>query len=371
MLGNGTRHLLAFFILCLIPATSGAGATESGGYAVFDVYLFEASNADSVIGYPIFPGEVAVQMLDDILRSADEYERTLRGLYQFSSYALLGTVQIAVPIGRRGGTELWWTRVTDRFAVGFRAMSETPSSLLPFSVKLLRVEEGSPKALPRHPGVVVVIEGEVEASDLLISTQLFARSGKSVVLGRLMDGEGRPRQALFLVVAPSVYGDEEIRRLRTAGRQARISEELLTDERLVLFWHNLRGQERSRPEKAMQTLRAKLDSERARKEATFVSYDSPPKPKGGFAAIQRLLKYPKWAKEKGFQGRGIYYVLIDSTGQVTRTRVLKSAGLVEFDEAAQAAIRGVEWQPALQKDRPVEVWVAIPVIFRLDEDAKK
>ena len=97
----------------------------------------------------------------------------------------------------------------------------------------------------------------------------------------------------------------------------------------------------------------------------FVPYDEPPAPIGGFAAIQRALKYPEIARKAGLEGRVIVQVLVSETGKVVKTRVIKSLGHSGMDEAAVSAIRSVRWKPALQRDKPVKVWVAIPVIFRL------
>ncbi len=99
----------------------------------------------------------------------------------------------------------------------------------------------------------------------------------------------------------------------------------------------------------------------------FVPYDSPPEPIGGFAAIQRNLVYPEIARRAGVEGTVIIHVLIDEKGNVVKTRVLKSLGNNGCDEAAIAAIKKTKWKPAMQRDKPVKVWVSIPVIFKLKE----
>jgi len=99
----------------------------------------------------------------------------------------------------------------------------------------------------------------------------------------------------------------------------------------------------------------------------FVPYDSPPEPIGGFAAIQKNLVYPEIARRAGVEGTVIIHVLIDEKGNVVKTRVLKSLGNNGCDEAAIAAIKKTKWKPAMQRDKPVKVWVSIPVIFKLKE----
>jgi protein TonB len=97
----------------------------------------------------------------------------------------------------------------------------------------------------------------------------------------------------------------------------------------------------------------------------FVAYDEPPAPIGGFAAIQKNLVYPEIARKAGVEGRVVVNVLIDEKGTVRDTKILKSLGNNGCDEAAIAAIKSVKWKPAKQRDKPVKVWVGIPVVFML------
>jgi TonB family protein len=94
----------------------------------------------------------------------------------------------------------------------------------------------------------------------------------------------------------------------------------------------------------------------------FVQYDRPPEPIGGFTAIQRNLRFPETAR--GITGRSILNILIDKDGQVVDMKVIKSAGHPDLDTAAMKAVRSVQWKPATKKGEPVDVWVAIPVIFK-------
>ena len=99
--------------------------------------------------------------------------------------------------------------------------------------------------------------------------------------------------------------------------------------------------------------------------SVFVAFDEAPQPIGGFAAIQRKLKYPDIARKAGIEGRVIVNVLVGVDGGVVDTRILKSLGHAGCDEAAIKAIKAVKWKPARQRDRAVQVWVGIPVIFKL------
>ncbi|RMD94099.1 MAG: M56 family peptidase [Calditrichaeota bacterium] len=105
-------------------------------------------------------------------------------------------------------------------------------------------------------------------------------------------------------------------------------------------------------------------------EPEFVPYDSPPKPTGGFKAIQSNLKYPEKAKNAGVEGSVILHVLIDEQGQVVDVRILKSIddGKYGLNEAAIQAVKSAKWQPAKLKGKPVKVWVSIPVLFSLNKN---
>ena len=97
----------------------------------------------------------------------------------------------------------------------------------------------------------------------------------------------------------------------------------------------------------------------------FVPHDEDPKPIGGYSAIQSKLKYPEIARKAGVEGRVMIWAQIGVDGNVVRTQIMKSLGPNGCDEAAAAAIRAVKWKPAMQRDKPVRVWVAVPVDFRL------
>lgn len=102
----------------------------------------------------------------------------------------------------------------------------------------------------------------------------------------------------------------------------------------------------------------------------FVPYDRKPEPIGGWAAIQRNLVYPEIARKAGVEGTVYVYAWIDKQGNVRDAKVIKSLGVAGCDEAAVNAIRAVKWKPAMQRDKPVAVWVSIPVKFVLKDTGR-
>jgi len=92
----------------------------------------------------------------------------------------------------------------------------------------------------------------------------------------------------------------------------------------------------------------------------FIPYDDPPRP---LTPIRP--KYPEVAQEAGIEGTVIVQVFIDRKGRVKETIILKGIPNTGLDEAAIAAIRKTRFKPAIQRERPVGVWISIPVNFRL------
>jgi protein TonB len=98
----------------------------------------------------------------------------------------------------------------------------------------------------------------------------------------------------------------------------------------------------------------------------FVPYDEPPEIIGGYAALFSKLEYPEIARRAGIEGTVIINVEVDEKGAIRRMEVLKgSARGTGFEEAAIKALKQMKWKPAYVRDRPIKVWVTIPVKFKL------
>ena len=97
----------------------------------------------------------------------------------------------------------------------------------------------------------------------------------------------------------------------------------------------------------------------------FIIFEEQPVPIGGYAALARNVVYPEIAQEAGIEGKVIVQVIITKTGTVLDPQILSGIPNTGLNEAAIAAILKTKWKPALQRDRPVSVKVAIPVDFRL------
>ncbi|MCK4530791.1 MAG: energy transducer TonB [Candidatus Marinimicrobia bacterium] len=96
-------------------------------------------------------------------------------------------------------------------------------------------------------------------------------------------------------------------------------------------------------------------------------YDKSPRSIGGKHAINNNIVYPDSAKRAGVEGIIVVQCHIDEYGLVQETKILKGMPGIGLDEAAMDAIKKTKWKPAVQGDRNVGVWIAIPVTFKLDK----
>ena len=73
--------------------------------------------------------------------------------------------------------------------------------------------------------------------------------------------------------------------------------------------------------------------------------------------------YPEIAREAGVEGTVLVRVLVGDDGFVKDMKIIQSVPMLD-DAAVEAAWTAV-FKPALQKDRPVAVWMVIPIEFNL------
>ena len=102
-------------------------------------------------------------------------------------------------------------------------------------------------------------------------------------------------------------------------------------------------------------------------EVKFIPYDVPPTPIGGQAAIAKSVRYPKKEMDAGIEGQVIVQALIGVDGHVKSAKVLRGVPNTGLDKAAEEAIKKVKFTPAKQRDKDVEVWITLPITFKLDE----
>ncbi len=97
----------------------------------------------------------------------------------------------------------------------------------------------------------------------------------------------------------------------------------------------------------------------------FVPYEIAPKVLN-LVQIEKSIEYPDIAKKAGIEGTVYLKVLVWTDGTVKRVKIIKSL-YDALDNAAVKAAYHLRFKPALQRDKPVAVWVAIPFKFSLTE----
>lgn len=97
----------------------------------------------------------------------------------------------------------------------------------------------------------------------------------------------------------------------------------------------------------------------------FIPYETPPQIIGKIKPI-----YPLLAQEAGIEGKVILNVYIDIDGSVKNVLVMKGVPNTGLDEAAIAAVKQCRYEPALQRGKPVGVWISQVIKFELDGEKK-
>mgnify|MGYP001588657043 CR=1 FL=1 len=82
------------------------------------------------------------------------------------------------------------------------------------------------------------------------------------------------------------------------------------------------------------------------------------------AVIKRVEPaYPDLARKAGVEGKVFVKVLVDKEGKVKKASIMTGPEI--FHEATLAAAKQWVFKPAIQRDKPIAVWVALPFQFKL------
>lgn len=104
-------------------------------------------------------------------------------------------------------------------------------------------------------------------------------------------------------------------------------------------------------------------------EEIFVVVENPPVLIGGIASVQSHISYPPLALKAGIEGRVIVQFVIDKTGKVLDPMVIRGIG-GGCDEEAVRAVLKANFQPGLQRGRPVAVRYTLPITFQINSKDK-
>jgi TonB family protein len=97
---------------------------------------------------------------------------------------------------------------------------------------------------------------------------------------------------------------------------------------------------------------------------SYIPRDVEPRLRNG-REIQRLLQrlYPSMLREAGIGGRVLLWVFVDEAGEAMKHQIHTSSGYPALDNAAEQIVEQMEFSPAMNRDKPVGVWIAQPIDF--------
>ena len=120
---------------------------------------------------------------------------------------------------------------------------------------------------------------------------------------------------------------------------------------------------------AQPHLQPEIDSAEADDEKIYDTVEEMPQFPGGEAAMLQWIsnhtKFPAECQEMNIQGRVVVGFVIKKDGSIGPTKVIRSI-YPAFDEEAVRVVKTLpNFYPGKHNDKPVDVWYALPVVFKL------
>jgi len=101
----------------------------------------------------------------------------------------------------------------------------------------------------------------------------------------------------------------------------------------------------------------------------FVAVENMPELVGGLASLQKMMTYPKLAREAGIEGRVIVQFIVDKEGNVVNPSIVKGVHK-SLDEEALRVVKKANFKPGTQRGKPVRVQYSLPITYQLPESDK-
>lgn len=340
----------------------------------YTAYIFEAKSNGDTLEFPLMPGETAIATLDNISETANGYMEKLRSIYSYQHFSFLSMVGGAFTVGLASGDGIMDTGTHYGAKKHFISLSASCNSgpqddLLPIRIEVQL--DTTTEEWQKFPDKNRIY---------FFKTLCTVKHAHPLVIGRPLQFHKGHKQAMFIVFTPFFQQltradqyDHVVANYRkvmafTAGRHD-LGGRYLFKKINRYFETKLKKKDTMSYDDIIASLpdvpppppppQVREDS------PIFIPHDKNPEPIGGYAAIQRNLRYPEVARKAGIEGRLMVWAKINEHGEVIQTRILTSLGPNGCDEAAMQAISSVKWKPAMRGDQPITVWIAVPVDFRL------
>ncbi|HYV92068.1 MAG TPA: energy transducer TonB [Chitinophagales bacterium] len=115
--------------------------------------------------------------------------------------------------------------------------------------------------------------------------------------------------------------------------------------------------------------------EKVSKDSVHTYVEKMPEFPGGNAGLtkflQKNLRYPPEAREKGVEGRVVTQFVVDEDGTITDVQILRGIGGGCDEEVIRVLKMMPRWIPGTQNNLPVKVFFKMPVTFALGEEDDK
>ena len=103
-------------------------------------------------------------------------------------------------------------------------------------------------------------------------------------------------------------------------------------------------------------------------EPTFTPFTVRPDIKNRNEIVAALeSEYPPLLRDAGVTGTASVWIFLDETGLVRKTTINESSGHPALDDAALRVAEAIQFTPALNRDKPVPVWIALPISFTVSD----
>jgi len=77
--------------------------------------------------------------------------------------------------------------------------------------------------------------------------------------------------------------------------------------------------------------------------------------------------YPSVSRRRGEEGTVVLRVRVSAEGTAEHIEIKTTSGSSRLDEAAQRTVRSWKFVPAKRAGTPLESWVLVPIVFRLEQ----
>jgi len=128
--------------------------------------------------------------------------------------------------------------------------------------------------------------------------------------------------------------------------------------------HGGETDEESPPYPEPPGLESLRSGEELEKAPTFTPYTVQPDITNR-ADVARALQenYPPLLRDAGIGGTAYVWFFIDEDGGVGKVQIKQSSGDQALDDAALRVAKDVRFTPAMNRDKPVPVWISLPITF--------